>query len=225
MHAWAAWRVFQIDRKQHGGTRRHSPSWSGVSTSCCSTSPGGSTARTLDGRNIFQGGFLGLDNIGVFDRSKPLPDGGYLDQADATSWMAMYCLNLMRIALELACDDPVYQDIATKFFEHFLADRRGHERHRRRRPRAVGRGGRVLLRRAQLARRPPIPLKVRSMVGLIPLLAVETLEPEMLEHVPDFSDALKWFLQHRPNWRSSFRAGTCRAAANERCCRCCAATA
>ena len=72
------------------------------------------------GRNIFQGGFLGLDNIGVFDRSAPLPTGGYINQSDGTSWMAMYCLNLLRIALELAKQDIVYEDIATKFFEHFL---------------------------------------------------------------------------------------------------------
>ena len=76
--------------------------------------------KDAQGRNVFQGGFLGLDNIGVFDRSAPLPTGGFIDQADGTSWMAMYCLNLMRIALELALHNPVYEDIATKFFEHFL---------------------------------------------------------------------------------------------------------
>ena len=76
--------------------------------------------KDAQGRNIFQGGFLGLDNIGVFDRSTPLPTGGYINQADGTSWMAMYCLNLMRIALELAQHNQVYEDIATKFFEHFL---------------------------------------------------------------------------------------------------------
>src|SRR6185295_17175465 len=76
--------------------------------------------KDAQGRNLFQGGFLGLDNIGVFDRSKPLPTGGFINQADGTSWMAMYALNLMRIALELALHNPVYEDIATKFFEHFL---------------------------------------------------------------------------------------------------------
>src|SRR5947208_14321695 len=76
--------------------------------------------KDAGGRNIFQGGFLGLDNIGVFDRSAPLPTGGHINQADGTAWMAMYCLNLMRIALELALDNNVYEDIATKFFEHFL---------------------------------------------------------------------------------------------------------
>ena len=182
VHAWAAWRVYQIDRKQRGGAAT-SPSSSASSTSCCSTSPGGSTARTPQGRNIFEGGFLGLDNIGVFDRSAPLPTGGYIEQADGTAWMAMYCLNLLRIALELALHNPVYEDIATKFFEHFLyiADAMnnigGARRHR-----PLGRGGRVLLRRAAPARRPTrCRCKVRSMVGLIPLFAVETLEPELLE--------------------------------------------
>ena len=80
------------------------------------------------GRNVFQGGFLGLDNIGVFDRSTPLPTGGFINQADGTSWMAMYCLNLMRIALELALHNPVYEDIATKFFEHFLDIAEAHDR-------------------------------------------------------------------------------------------------
>ena len=108
--------------------------------------------KDAEGRNIFQGGFLGLDNIGVFDRSAPLPTGGYINQADGTSWMAMYCLNLMRIALELAQHNPVYEDIATKFFEHFLhiaeaMTNIGGDGHR-----PVGRGGRVLLRRAAPAR-------------------------------------------------------------------------
>ena len=104
--------------------------------------------KDAQGRNVFQGGFLGLDNIGVFDRSAPLPTGGFINQADGTAWMAMYCLNLMRIALELALHNHVYEDIATKFFEHFLyiaeaMTNIGGAGHR-----AVGRGGRVLLRRA-----------------------------------------------------------------------------
>ena len=109
--------------------------------------------KDAEGRNIFQGGFLGLDNIGVFDRSTPLPTGGYINQADGTSWMAMYSLNLMRIALELALHNPVYEDIATKFFEHFLhiaeaMTNIGDDEHR-----PVGRRGRVLLRRTAPAGR------------------------------------------------------------------------
>ena len=104
--------------------------------------------KDADGRNVFQGGFLGLDNIGVFDRSRPLPTGGHLDQSDGTAWMGMFCLNMLSIALELAREDQAYEDVATKFFEHFLwiaaalndLGGSGHS--------AVGRGRRVLLRRA-----------------------------------------------------------------------------
>ena len=113
--------------------------------------------KDTEGRNVFQGGFLGLDNIGVFDRSAPLPTGGYINQADGTSWMAMYCLNLMRIALELAQHNHVYEDIATKFFEHFLYIAEAMTNHRRPGHRPLGRGGRVLLRRAEPARRPTHP--------------------------------------------------------------------
>ena len=146
--------------------------------------------KDAEGRNIFQGGFLGLDNIGVFDRSAPLPTGGFINQADGTGWMAMYCLNLMRIALELALHNHVYEDIATKFFEHFLhiaeaMTNIGGAGHR-----PVGRGGRVLLRRAATCPTAAMrAAKVRSMVGLIPLFAVETLEPELLEQLPEFARA------------------------------------
>ena len=109
--------------------------------------------KDAEGRNVFQGGFLGLDNIGVFDRSAPLPTGGYINQSDGTSWMAMYSLNLMRIALELAQHNHVYEDIATKFFEHFLHIAEAMTNDRRRHG-AVERRGRLLLRRAQSAGRP-----------------------------------------------------------------------
>ena len=129
------------------GRRATSTCSSASSTSCCSTSPGGSTARTATGSNLFEGGFLGLDNIGVFDRSAPLPTGGYLEQADGTAWMALFCQNMLEIALELALDRPTYEELALKFFEHFLwiaaamMHGGGGRRH-------VGRGGRLLLRRA-----------------------------------------------------------------------------
>jgi len=155
-----------------------------------------------DNRNVFQGGFLGLDNIGVFDRSAPLPGGGHLDQADGTSWMAMYSLNMLRIALELAIENPVYESIATKFFEHFL-----HIAHAMNDIGGTGEGlwdeadqfyydvlhmpsGRVL------------PLKVRSLVGLSPLFAVETLGPELLNKVPNFKRRMEWVLDNRPDLAS-----------------------
>ena len=124
VHAWATWRVFQMDRKRR---RREKPDDPGdlaflerVFHKLMLNFTWWVNRKDAAGRNIFQGGFLGLDNIGVFDRSAPLPTGGYINQSDGTSWMAMYCLNLMRIALELAQHNHVYEDIATKFFEHFL---------------------------------------------------------------------------------------------------------
>ena len=119
VHAWAAWRVFQIDRKQRGDDGDLA-FLERVFHKLMLNFTWWVNRKDAEGRNIFQGGFLGLDNIGVFDRSAPLPTGGFINQADGTSWMAMYCLNLMRIALELALHNPVYEDIATKFFEHFL---------------------------------------------------------------------------------------------------------
>jgi hypothetical protein len=158
--------------------------------------------KDAQGRNIFQGGFLGLDNIGVFDRSAPLPTGGFISQADGTGWMAMYCLNLMRIALELAKHNHVYEDIATKFFEHFLGIAEAMTN--------LGDAGVGLWDEddqffydvLNLPDGRITPLKVRSMVGLIPLFAVETLEPEMLEELPAFNERLRWYLKHRPELAS-----------------------
>src|SRR5262249_48336147 len=151
-----------------------------------------------EGRNVFQGGFLGLDNIGVFDRSASLPTGGHLDQSDGTSWMAMYALTLMRIALELAGKNTIYEDIATKFFEHFL--------HIAEAMCGVCAGGAGLWDNEDefyydvlhLPDGTKTRLKVRSLVGLIPLLAVETIEPDLLAKRPDFKRRLEWFLDHRP---------------------------
>ena len=108
--------------------------------------------KDAEGRNVFQGGFLGLDNIGVFDRSAPLPGGGFIEQADGTGWMAMYWLNLLAIALELAREDPAYEDVASKFWEHFLYIATCHSPPGRRRRGHVGRRRRLLLRRAAHAR-------------------------------------------------------------------------
>src|SRR5260221_980018 len=119
VHAWATWRVFQMDRKQRGD-QGDLAFLERVFHKLILNFTWWVNRKDTQGRNIFQGGFLGLDNIGVFDRSAPLPTGGFINQADGTSWMAMYCLNLMRIALELALHNPLYEDIATKFFEHFL---------------------------------------------------------------------------------------------------------
>jgi hypothetical protein len=196
VHAWAAWRVFQIDRK-HRGDCGDLPFLERVLHKLMLNFTWWVNRKDPDGRNIFQGGFLGLDNIGVFDRSAPLSNGGFINQADGTSWMAMYSLNLMRIALELALHNPVYEDIATKFFEHFLNIAGA----------LTNIGGEGLglwdeedefyYDELQLPDGRMTKLKVRSMVGLIPLFAVETLEPEMLARLPGFNRRLKWFLKYR----------------------------
>jgi hypothetical protein len=205
VHAWATWRVFQIDRKQSGSATGDLAFLERVFHKLMLNFTWWVNRKDAEGRNVFQGGFLGLDNIGVFDRSSQLPTGGHIDQADGTSWMAMYALNLMRIALELAQHNHVYEDVATKFFEHFLhiAEAMSHI------------GGADMQEGSgvglwddhdkffydvlHLPDGRMMPLKVRSMVGLIPLFAVETLEPELLDRVPEFKRRLEWFLNYRPD--------------------------
>jgi hypothetical protein len=151
-----------------------------------------------------------LDNIGVFDYSKPLPTGDYIDQADGTGWMAMYCLNLLRIALELAQHDPVHEDIATKFFEHFLsiaAAINGQDED------CLGlwdESDQFYYNHLNLPEGKNVPMKIQSIVGLIPLLAVEVLEPEVMTKLPGFVTRMEWFLHYRPqltsfvsNWKIS----------------------
>jgi len=201
VHAWATWRVYQMDRNHNAGTGDLG-FLERVFHKLMLNFTWWVNRKDAEGRNVFQGGFLGLDNIGVFDRSAQLPTGGHIDQADGTSWMAMYSLNLMRIALELAQHNPVYQDVATKFFEHFL--------HIAEAMSNVGEAGIRLWDDADqffydvlhLPEGQMIPLKVRSMVGLIPLFAVETLEPELLDKVPEFKRRLNWFLKYRPDLAS-----------------------
>ena len=197
VHAWAAWRVFQIDRKQRGD-QGDLAFLERILHKLILNFTWWVNRKDAQGRNIFQGGFLGLDNIGVFDRSAPLPTGGFINQSDGTAWMAMYSLNLMRIALELARHNHVYEDIATKFFEHFL--------HIAEAMANVAETGRGLWDEQDGfyydVLNPPdgriVPLKLRSMVGLIPLFAVEVLEPELLDELPEFKRRLKWYLKYRP---------------------------
>ena len=198
VHAWAAWRVFQIDRVQRGG-RGDLPFLERVFHKLLLNFTWWVNRKDTEGRNVFQGGFLGLDNIGVFDRSSELPTGGFIDQSDGTSWMAMYSLNMMRIALELARHNNVYEDIATKFFEHFLSIAEAMT--------SMGEGELGLwddedkffydvlhMPDGRMER-----LKVRSMVGLIPLFAVETIDADTLEKLPGFARRLEWFLNYRPD--------------------------
>jgi len=198
VHGWAAWRVYQIDRKNTGGTG-DLEFLERVFHKLMLNFTWWVNQKDENGRNVFQGGFLGLDNIGVFDRSAKLPTGGYINQSDGTSWMAMYALNLMRIALELAQHNHVYEDIASKFFEHFLSIAEamsGVYNH------DVGLWDDVDKFYYDVLNLPDderVRLRIRSMVGLIPLFAVETLEPEMLDKVPGFTKRLEWFLKHRPD--------------------------
>jgi len=158
--------------------------------------------KDRSGRNIFEGGFLGLDNIGVFDRSAPLPTGGHLGQADGTAWMGFFCLTMLAIAFELARDNPAYEDLASKFFEHFLyiADALNN---------LGGRGiplwddhDEFFYDVLELPGGGVQTLRLRSLVGLIPLLAVETIEPDLLERLPNFASRMDWFLEHRPDLAS-----------------------
>ena len=199
VHAWAAWRVFQIDRKQRGD-EGDLDFLERVLHKLMLNFTWWVNRKDIGGNNIFQGGFLGLDNVGVFDRGAPLPTGGHINQSDGTSWMAMYSLNLMRIALELAQHRPVYQDIATKFFEHFLQIAAAMSSSMT----SDGAGlwdeqDEFFYDVLQLPDGTRVPLRLRSMVGLIPLFAGETLDPELLARVPEFRGRLEWFLDYRPD--------------------------
>jgi hypothetical protein len=197
VHAWAAWRVFQIDRKQRGG-RGDLAFLERILHKLLLNFTWWVNRKDAEDRHVFQGGFLGLDNIGVFDRSAPLPTGGYINQSDGTGWMAMYCLNLMRIALELGQHNHVYEDIATKFFEHFLYIAQAMTN-------MAGQGigmwdeeDEFFYDELYLPDGEIVPLRVRSMVGLIPLFAVETIPSDTLARMPQFRERLDWFLNYRP---------------------------
>jgi hypothetical protein len=197
VHAWAAWRVYKIDKKRSGkGDREFLER---IFHKLMLNFTWWVNRKDTEGNNIFEGGFLGLDNIGVFDRSAPLPTGGYIEQSDGTSWMAMFTLNLLAIAMELADEDPVYEDVASKFWEHFvyIAHAMSH----------LGGDGVELWNEEDgffydvlhLPDGVHVPLKVRSMVGLIPLFAIETLEADVLDRLPNFKRRLEWFIDNRPD--------------------------
>jgi hypothetical protein len=205
VHAWAARRIFEMGAA--GGTR--DLTWlEGVFHKLLLNFTWWVNRKDADGNNVFQGGFLGLDNISVFDRSATFPGGGRIDQSDATAWMAFYTLEMLRIALLLAVERPVYQDIATKFYEHFLSIAN-----------ALVTPGHCLWDPDDeffydILRLPDgevIPLRVRSVVGLIPLLAVEVIDGSVLKELPDFARRMRWFTDNRPhlsgNMASAFVPG------------------
>ncbi len=197
VHAWAAWRTYKIEKKMYGRADRSF--LERVFQKLLLNFTWWVNRKDDEGKNVFQGGFLGLDNIGVFDRSAALPTGGHLHQSDSTSWMAMYCLNMLSIALEVAKENRAYEDIASKFFEHFLyiADA------------MHGLQPSIwneeegfyydLLHTPQGA----FPLKVHSLVGLIPIFAVESLEPDVFSYLPHFTRRLEWFIENRPDLRQN----------------------
>jgi hypothetical protein len=198
VHAWATWKVYEIDKEANGGVG-DTVFLERVFHKLLLNFTWWVNLKDENGNNIFGGGFLGMDNIGVFDRSADLPTGGHLEQADGTGWMAMYCLNMLRIACEISLKNPVYQDMASKFFEHFL--------HISGAMQSLG-DNKVSLWDEEdefyydMLHKPngdAESLKIRSMVGLIPLFAVEVLNADLLEKLPVFKRRVEWVLKNRPD--------------------------
>ncbi len=191
VHAWAAWRVY----KATGGRgKRDRLFLERVFQKLLLNFTWWVNRKDVEGNNLFAGGFLGLDNVGVFDRSRPLPGGGHLEQADGTAWMAFYCGTMLSIALELASEDAAYEDVASKFFEHFVAIADAMNRF----------GGTGLwdeddgfyYDQLHVDGR-TIPMRLRSAVGLVPLIAVEVLEQDVIDRLPGFRRRMHWFLDNR----------------------------
>jgi hypothetical protein len=196
VHAWATYQVYLIDKAKNGGVG-DTQFLERVFHKLLLNFTWWVNRKDPEGMNIFQGGFLGLDNIGVFDRSAVLPTGGQIEQSDGTSWMATYSLDMLAIALELAAVDATYQDVASKFWEHFIYIARAMN--------DLGNDGLCLWDQKegffydvlQLPNGSHVPLRVRSMVGLIPLFAVQIMEPDLLDAMPGFKMRLEWFVDNR----------------------------
>ncbi|KAI0013280.1 Six-hairpin glycosidase [Xylariaceae sp. FL0662B] len=196
VHAWATFRVFKIERKMYG--REDLDFLERVFQKLLLNFTWWVNRKDMDGKNVFEGGFLGLDNIGLFNRSEPLPTGGVLEQADSTGWMAFYSLSMLNIALELAKHRRIYEDIASKFFEHFIfiSDAMTFKSDKDEKSLwndedgfyydAISWGGPWIQQ-----------LPVRSLVGLIPLYATLTLEPELINKLPSFKKRVDWFVENR----------------------------
>jgi hypothetical protein len=196
VHAWACWRVY---KKTAPRGSRDTMFLRRVFPKLLLNFTWWVNRKDVAGKHLFGGGFLGLDNVGVFDRNLPLPDGLHLAQADGTAWMAFYCTTMLSIALELAMDDPAYEDIASKFFEHFVSIVDAMN---------SGTGGlwdeqdgfyydKLITPAGEM-----VPLRLRSMVGVIPLYATEILEDRHLVKLPGFAKRMHWFLENKPELAS-----------------------
>jgi hypothetical protein len=201
VHAWAVWRVYKISGRRG---KRDLAFLKRCFHKLTINFTWWVNRKDVEGNNLFSGGFLGLDNIGVFDRSRPLPGGGHLEQADGTAWMAFYCATMLSIALEIAASDPAYEDVASKFFEHFVAI-----------DAAINRlGGDGLWDEHDGFYYDELhydgrtePLRIRSMVGIIPLFAVEILRDDVIERLPGFKRRMEWFLRNRLDLALQVTAG------------------
>jgi hypothetical protein len=201
VHAWAAYRVFQIEHKMSGVADY--VFLERVFQKLLMNFTWWVNREDPSGNNVFAGGFLGLDNIGPFDRSAQLPLGAHLNQSDATSWMASYSLDMMAIALELAQHDVAYEDIASKFFEHFLYIAHAMNEMSGRESGLWDEQDGSFYDQIVLSDGTVFPVRLRSLVGLLPMLAVETIPPQLLERVPDFKRRMEWFVANRPELRQS----------------------
>jgi hypothetical protein len=197
VHAWAVWRVYKITRNITGTA--DTEFLERAFHKLLLNFTWWVNRKDADGNNVFQGGFLGLDNIGVFDRSAPLPTGGHIEQADGTAWMGMYCLNMLAIALELARKDTAYEDVATKFFEHFIYIANAIMNLSGDGVSLWDEADGFFYDQLHLPGGHYVPLRIRSLVGLIPLFAVETLEPDLLQLLPRFRERMEWFIKYRPH--------------------------
>ena len=202
VHAWAAWRVYKMTGPRG---QRDTHFLESTFQKLLLNFTWWVNRKDAEGNNIFSGGFLGLDNIGVFDRSKPLPTGGHLQQADGTAWMGFYCLTMLAMALELAETDSCYEDMASKFFEHFVAIADAMN--------TIGGDGLwdeqdgFYYDEIKTPSGREIPLRTRSLVGLLPIIAVEVIENSRIEKLPGFKKRMDWFLKHRKDLHAQITYG------------------
>lgn len=190
VHAWACWRVYRMTQNEGKGDRLF---LARVFQKLLLNFTWWVNRKDVRGQHVFAGGFLGLDNIGIFDRSRPLPTGGHLEQADGTAWMAFYCASMLSMAMELADGNPAYGDIASKFFEHYIAIAEAMNTL----------GGSGLWDEQDgfyydhlFVDGHSIPLRIRSLVGLIPLLTIDVLEDDVIGQLPGFHMRMNWFLEN-----------------------------